>query len=96
VFDVKLYGTEATFRNNQFYGDILAGQTDFATIPTVLPDSGDVSHHPFDGEVAELIDALNAGRRPVPDVEDAAETMEICLAAELSAKQGGPVRLPLG
>lgn len=95
VFDVKLYGTEGTFRNNQFYGDIFAGQTNFTTIPTVLPDSGDVSHHPFDGEVAELIDALKTGRRPMPDVEDAVETMEICLAAEMSAKHGGPIKLPL-
>jgi UDP-N-acetyl-2-amino-2-deoxyglucuronate dehydrogenase len=95
VFNVGVYGTQGTFRNNQFYGDILPGQTNFASIPTVLPDSGDVSHHPFDGEVAEFIDALNTGRRPMPDLEDAAETMEICFAAELSATEGRPVKLPL-
>ena len=71
------------------------GQTGFATIPTIMPDSSDVSHHPFDGEVAEFIDALNTGRRPMPDIEDAAETMEICFAAEMSAKEGRPVKLPL-
>jgi len=95
VFNVEVYGTAGSFRNNQFAGDLYEGQTGFATIPTILPDSGDVSHHPFDGEVAELIDALNTGRRPMPDIEDAAETMEICFAAEISAKEGKPVRLPL-
>jgi len=95
VFNVGVYGTEGTFRNNQFYGDILKGQTHFATVPTIMPDSADVSHHPFDGEVAELIDALNSDRRPMPDVEDAAETMEICFAAEVSAKEGRAVRLPM-
>jgi len=96
VFNVEVYGTAGSFRNNQFAGDLYDGQTGFATIPTILPDSGDVSHHPFDGEVAELIDALNAGRRPMPDIEDAAETMEICFAAEISARQRQAVKLPLG
>lgn len=95
VFDVQVYGTDGTFRNNQFYGNIMQGQSHFATVPTILPDSGDVSHHPFDGEVAEFIDALNTGRRPMPDLEDAAETMEICFAAELSARESRPVKLPL-
>lgn len=95
VFNVEVYGTAGSFRNNQFAGDLYEGQTGFATIPTILPDSEDVSHHPFDGEVAEFIDALNTGRRPMPDIEDAAETMEICFAAEISAKEGRPVRLPL-
>lgn len=95
VFNVEVYGTGGSFRNNQLAGDMLPGQTGFATIPTILPDSGDVSHHPFDGEVAELIDALNSGRRPMPDLEDAAETTEICLAAEMSAQRNRAVRLPL-
>lgn len=95
VFNVEVFGTEGTFRNNQFYSHMLKGQTGFATIPTTMPDSADVSHHPFDGEVAEFIDALNADRRPLPDVEDAAETMEICFAAEQSAQAGQAIRLPL-
>jgi UDP-N-acetyl-2-amino-2-deoxyglucuronate dehydrogenase len=96
VFNVEVYGTEGTFRNNQFYSDILKGQTGFATVPTIMPDSADVSHHPFDGEVAELINAINGGRRPMTDLEDAAETMEVCFAGDISAAEGRPVKLPLG
>lgn len=95
VFNVEAYGTAGTFRNNQFYGDMMSGQTGFATIPTILPDSGDVSHHPFDGEVAEFIAALSENRRAMPDLEDAAETMQICFAAETSARDHRPVALPL-
>jgi len=95
VFNVEVFGTKGTFRNNQLAGDMLNGQTGFATVPTILPDSADVSHHPFDGEVDHFIDCLNRNKRPLPDLEDAAETMEICLAAELSAKRGKPVKLPL-
>ena len=95
VFNVEVFGTKGTFRNNRFAGDLFSGQTDFATIPTIAPDSGDVSHHPFEGEVAHLIDCLNRNRRPMVDLEDAAETTEVCLAAEMSAQRRRPVTLPL-
>jgi len=95
VFNVEVFGTQGTFRNNLLAGDVLAGQTGFAEIPTILPDSADVSHHPFDGEVDHFINCLNGNRRPMPDLEDAAETMQVCFAAELSARRGRPVKLPL-
>lgn len=95
VFNVEVFGTKGSFRNNQIAGDMFKGQTGFATVPTIAPDSADVSHHPFDGEMATFIDALNHNRRPMPDLEDAAKTMEVCFAAELSARRGRPVKLPL-
>jgi predicted dehydrogenase len=95
VFNVEVYGTKGSFRNNQFAGDLFKGQTGFASFPTIMPDSSDVNHHPFAGEVDEFITALHDNRRPLPDIEDAAETIEICLAAEMSAQQGRPIKLPL-
>jgi predicted dehydrogenase len=95
VFNAEVYGTKGTFRNNQFAGDLFKGQTGFATFPTVMPDSSDVNHHPFAGEVAEFLDALHQDRRPLPDIEDAAETIEICLACEMSSQQHRPIKLPL-
>ena len=65
-------------------------------IECVMPDSMDVSHHPFQGEIDELVDAVRAGRETHLSVFDAQKTMEVCLAADLSAERGGkPVRLPL-
>ncbi len=95
VFNVEVFGTKGTFRNNQFAGDTFEGQRGFAVIPTIMPDSGDVSHHPFEGEVDHFIDCLNRRRRPMPDLEDAAETMEICFAAERSARRARSIKLPL-
>ena len=61
-----------------------------------MPDSVDVSHHPFQGEIDELVDAVRVGRETHLSVFDAQKTMEICLAADLSAERGGkPVQLPL-
>jgi len=65
-------------------------------IDTRMPDSADVSHHPFQGEMDELVDAVRKGRETHLSVFDAQKTMELCLAADLSATKGGrPVRLPL-
>ena len=61
-----------------------------------MPDSADVSHHPFQGEMDELVDAVRTGRETYLSVFDAQKTMELCLAADRSAEKGGrPVRLPL-
>ena len=65
-------------------------------IETIMPDSADVSHHPFQGEIDELVGAVRKGKDTHLDVFDAQKTMEVCLAADLSAERGGrPVRLPL-
>ncbi|HUT46869.1 MAG TPA: hypothetical protein VMX36_11335 [Sedimentisphaerales bacterium] len=60
-------------------------------IPCILPDSGDVSHHPFQGEVSHFLDCIINDRRPYPDLDDAAMTQAVCFAADRSAESGGPV-----
>ncbi|HEX2453499.1 MAG TPA: Gfo/Idh/MocA family oxidoreductase [Vicinamibacterales bacterium] len=65
-------------------------------IRCTMPDSADVAHHPFQAEIDELAAAILEGRPSAIDVFDAQRTMEVCLAADSSAEQGGrPVRLPL-
>lgn len=61
-----------------------------------MPGSADVAHHPFQAEIDELVDCVLAGRETSINVFDAQKTMEICLAADRSAENGGrPVALPL-
>jgi predicted dehydrogenase len=61
-----------------------------------MPGSADVSHHPFQGEIDELIACILEGRETHLNVFDAQKTMEACLAADRSAERGGrAVRLPL-
>jgi predicted dehydrogenase len=65
-------------------------------IRCTMPDSADVTHHPFQAEIDELVAAILEKRASAIDVFDAQRTMEVCLAADASAEQGGqPVRLPL-
>ena len=61
-----------------------------------MPDSVDVSHHPFQPEIDELIACVIGGGETSISVFEAQKTMEVCLAADRSAELGGkPVALPL-
>lgn len=95
AFNILLLGDRGTIRNNQVFTNRWPGQTSWATVPTVMPDTAEVSHHPFVGQMNHFVDCILADRESHCNVGDAVKTHEICLAAEFSAKEGKPVRLPL-
>jgi predicted dehydrogenase len=93
-FNIGIYGTEGAIRNNELFAPkIFPGQNDFMKIPCILPDSGDVAHHPFQGEVSHFLDCIINDQKPFPDLDDAALTQAVCFAADKSAESGGPVSL---
>lgn len=95
VFNVELFGDKGTIRNNQVFTTQWPGQNSWAAIPAILPDSGDVSHHPFQKEVDHFVECIQTGKESHASVADTYKTHEICLAADMSAAEGKPVRLPL-
>jgi len=93
-FNIGVYGTEGAIRNDELFAPkLFPGQNDFVKIPCILPDSSDVAHHPFQGEVSHFLDCIIEDKRPFPDLEDAAKTQAICFAADLSAESGKPVKI---
>ena len=93
VFHIGVYGTEGSVRNDKVFAPkIFPGQNAFMTVPCVLPDSGDVAHHPFQGEVSHFIDCILEDKKPFPNLDDAAKTMAICIAADISSVEGRPVK----
>jgi predicted dehydrogenase len=92
---------DALVEANPFADVRLATATSAAGGPVVriectMPDSADVTHHPFQAEIDELVTCVLDGRDTSTDVFDAQKTMEVCLAADRSAQLGGqPVALPL-
>ena len=95
VFNIELLGERGTVRNNQLFRKDWPGQTGWASIPTVLPDSAAVSHHPFDGEIDHFVDCILNDRESHCNIADAVRTHEICIASEISHLEGRPVKLPL-
>lgn len=95
TFAIVLMGNGGTIRDNRLFTKRWPGQTGWAAIPTILPDSGAVTHHPFVPQIAHFMDCVLNGTESHCNVADAVKTHEICIAAELSKVEGKPVRLPL-
>ncbi|TVY08012.1 Gfo/Idh/MocA family protein [Paenibacillus cremeus] len=92
-FNIHLLGEKGSIMNNHLFSHKLPGQTDYATIPTILPDSGDVSHHPFVHEINDFLDALNAQKKTRCDFFDAYKSMEVSFAIDESIATGKTVVL---
>ena len=95
AFNIQLLGDQGTIRNNQLFTKRWPGQKDWADIPTVLPDSRDVTHHPFRDEVSHFVDCIVNNTESHASLQDAALTHEICFASEISVREHRPVSLPL-
>ena len=93
-FNIDLLGTEGAIRNNRIYSKTLfPEQTDFVTICSDTPDSGAVTHHPFQQEIDNLTDHILKNTPVLSDVLDACNSMEVVLAIETSARTGKPVKV---
>ena len=88
VFNLEVFGDEGVIRNNHFYSKQVPGQRGFGSFPTILPDSGAVSHHPFQELIDHLVECVLSGVESHDSLEVAINTHLACLAAEASAAEG--------
>ena len=95
VFNLEVLGERGSLRGNRLFAERFPGQTGWAEIPTILPDSGDVTHHPFQDEIDHFVACILDGREASPNLDDAVKTTEVCLAADLAAAERRTVTLPL-
>jgi predicted dehydrogenase len=94
-FPVRIFGDRGSVFDSRLWSHKFIGQTDWVDLPTVLPDSSSVGHHPFQAEIDHLVECVREGRESHCNLEDAVRTHEIAFAALESAKTNRPVRLPL-
>jgi predicted dehydrogenase len=96
IFNVHLFGDKGSLLNNKVYSPkMLEGQLDFMDIPVVSPDSGDVTHHPFPQEIDHFIECIIEDKETIVSLDDAMKTQEVVFAADKSALENHPVKLPL-
>lgn len=94
TFNIDLLGDRGTIRDNRIYAqEFFPGATGWTEVPTIRPDSGDVTHHPFDGEIAEFVESIVTGKDAELSLADAAQTHAVAFALDLSAEKGRPVTL---
>ena len=88
-FNVDVLGTDGGLRDNRFYSRKIPGVTGWAQFPTVLPDSGAVSHHPFQGEIDHFVDCIVEGKESHVSVHDGVNTHRTLFAIDRSCAEGG-------
>jgi predicted dehydrogenase len=95
-FNVDILGTDGGLRDDRFYSRKLPATLGWASFPTVLPNSGSVSHHPFPAEIDHFIDCIRSGVESHANLRDAVNSHEACFAADISGRERGkPVALPI-
>ena len=94
-FPIELMGSKGAIREGKIWSEELHGQTDWVSIPTIMPDSGDVTHHPFQAGINHLVDCILNNKESHASVEYTAHSHEVVFALDESARMGGKaVQLP--
>ena len=92
IFNCRLFGTDGTIQNNEVYSSkYYPGVLDYWSFPTIEPDSGDVSHHPFVPEIAHFMECIENNVESHASIYDSYKSMAICFAIDESAARGGQV-----
>jgi predicted dehydrogenase len=95
-FPIVIGGSKGAVREGKLHADRFRGQTGPIALPTIYPDTPDVTHHPFSDEIDHFIDCILKGEESFLSVRNAGRrSVEACLALDLSAETGKPVKLPL-
>lgn len=95
-FHCHLVGSKGSILDNKFYTTDVAGlrADKWSTLETILADSGDVLNHPYHPQCQAFVDSiLNNTPMPLTGFDAAYATHLACLAADVSAREGRPVKL---
>lgn len=90
IFNCRLFGTTMSIENNRVHSSKhYPGTLGYWEFPTVKPDSGEVSHHPFMPEIAHFIECIENNVESHASIHDTYKTMALCFAIDESAAKGG-------
>ncbi len=92
-FPIRIFGDRGSVFDNRVWSHKFPGQKAWVELPVVLPDSVDVSHHPFQAQMDHFVDCLQRDAESHCNLEDAIRTHEVAFAALKSQRTGRPVRL---
>ncbi len=91
AFPVRLFGDAGTVRDSRIF--VPRQAREWQTLEDPGPESSDVRHHPFQGEIDHLVTCVLTGRESHCSLEDAAKTHAVLFAAQTCYRTGQPVTL---
>jgi predicted dehydrogenase len=95
-FHIHLVGSLGSLLDNRIYSQKIKGMTKerWSTLETSLVDSGDVSDHPYQPQFQAFVDSIvKKESMPLTDFDTAFESHRVVFAADLSAREGRPVKM---
>lgn len=95
TFEITVMGDQGSIRDNRLYSHLFPGQSDYAVIPSQLPDSGSVHHHPFSPGMKHFIECIDRGEDTEISLANSINVHEACMAVDIAVEQGRPISLPL-
>lgn len=91
AFPVRIFGDKGTVKDNQIFRPRHAKE--WETLTDIGPESSDVKHHPFQGEINHLVESILSGKESHCNLDDAVLTHNIIFAAQTCYQTGLPVTL---
>ncbi|HRJ40612.1 MAG TPA: Gfo/Idh/MocA family oxidoreductase [Caldilineaceae bacterium] len=94
-FNCRLFGTNGSIQNNEVYSSTnYPGAHEYWSFPTISPNSGDVTHHPFKAEIEHFLDCIENDIESHASIYDSYKSVAICFAIDESVAKGGqPVKV---
>lgn len=89
--DLKALRLACPFTDVTFHEVVTPTGARAIRVETIMPGSADVAHHPFQGEIDELVACVLDDRETHLNVFDADVTMRVCMAVDRSAAKGGRI-----
>ena len=88
-FPIRIFGDRGTVFDHRIFSSKTKA-SEWIKLSEIQPDSSDVSHHPFQGEIDHFVECLQAGRPSHCNLADAALTHEVVFAAQRCYETGKP------
>ncbi|HQO35407.1 MAG TPA: Gfo/Idh/MocA family oxidoreductase [bacterium] len=95
TFPIQIFGDKGSVKDNRVWSHKFPGQKGWVEIPTILPVTADVSHHPFQGQMDHFVDCILNNRESHCNLEDSINTHEVVFAAQQCYETKRPIQLPL-
>jgi predicted dehydrogenase len=95
TFPIEIFGDKGSIKDNRVWSHKFPGQNDWIEIPAILPDTADVTHHPFQGQMNHFVECILEDKESHCNLADAAISQEIAFAAMQCYETKQPVKLPL-
>ena len=92
-FPIRIFGDRGTAVDNKIWSESFPSQNDWVEIPTICPDSSNVSHHPFQAEIDHFVDCVANDVESHCNLDDAVCSHEIVFAALECYKKHCPIKL---